>query len=286
MTRISYLNGEFLPHEKCFVHIEDRGFQFADAVYEVTLFENNKLIDGDNHAKRMNRSLGELNIKHQFSEEQLIKIQYDLFKHNQMQSGFCYMQISRGATDRQPSCPKGLNPTITATVSKRKIITDQEFCHGFSAMTTPDIRWKRCDIKTVGLLASTLTNQKAKDLGFDDAIFIRDSIVTEATYANVFIVDQNNNLITHPVSNHILCGITRNRIIEIAKANKISVIEKEFSVSELYEAKEIFLTSSTLLIRPIFKIDDKIIAKNDGSQFLISKMLQKKYQEFIDNKIL
>jgi D-alanine transaminase len=208
-------------------------------------------------------------------------MQHDLFKHNQMQDGFCYLQITRGTTNRQPNCPKGLNPTISATVSEKKIISKEQFDKGFSVMTTKDIRWQRCDIKTVGLLASTLTNQNAKDLGFDDAIFVRDSIVTEATYANVFIVDKNDQLITHPASNHILCGITRNRLITIAKFNKISVIEREFGVEELYEAMEVFLTSSTLLIRPIIKIDDKTIGKNSAESFVISRFLLNKYREFI-----
>ena len=282
MSRISFLNGEFLDHEKCLVHIEDRGFQFADGAYEVTLFENGVLVDGEAHIERMMRSLNELKIEHNFSEDFFLQMQHDLFKHNQMQSGFCYMQITRGSANRQPNCPKGLTPTISATVSEKKIISKDDFNKGFAVMTTQDIRWQRCDIKTVGLLASTLTYQKAKDLGFDDAIFVRDKIVTEATYANVFLVDKNDRLITHPANNHILCGITRNRLIEIAKANKISVIEKEFEVDDLYLAKEIFLTSSTLLIRPLYKIDDKIIAKNDDCNFEIATILRDKYQEFID----
>lgn len=283
MTRISFLNDEFLPHEKCFIHIEDRGFQFADGAYEVTLFCKNKLIDGEAHAKRMLRSLAELKIEHSFNESYLIKIQHELFKLNKMDDGFCYMQITRGVANRQPSCPKGLKPTISATVSKRPIITYEEFIKGFKAMTISDFRWQRCDIKTVNLLASTLTNQKAKDLGFDDAIFVRDSVVTEASYANVFIVNKNDELITHPANNNILCGITRNRLINIAKNHKIKVIEKQFFINDLYEAKEVFLTSSTLLIRPLAIIDKKIITNNDSLKFPMASFLLKKYQEFINN---
>ena len=190
MTRISYLNGEFLPHENCFVHIEDRGFQFADGAYEVTLFENGNLVDGDLHLQRLMRSLGELNIEHNFTLEELKKTQLELFsKNNFATSAFCYLQITRGVANRIPWCPKGLKNTIIATVSAKKIISPEEFAKGYTAMTHDDIRWHRCDIKTVNLLASTLVNQKAKDAGFDDAIFVRDGIVTEATYANVFIVE-------------------------------------------------------------------------------------------------
>lgn len=281
--RISYLNGKYLPHDNCLVHIEDRAFQFADGAYEVTLFENNKLIDGQNHLIRMMQSLSELFINHNFTIDLLIEIQLELFRRNKLNSGFCYLQISRGKANRQPSLPKDIEPTINATVSERKIFSTDEFDKGIKVLTTDDIRWHRCDIKTVNLLASTLTNQKAKDQGFDDAIFVRNSVVTEATYANVFIVDKKNNLITHPVDNNILCGITRNRIIKIAQENKINVIEKKFSVEEMSQSSEVFLTSSTLKIRPVFQINDVIIFNNNNKPIL-TKAISDKYQEFILNQ--
>ena len=283
MSRISYLNGEFLPHEKCFVHIEDRGFQFADGAYEVTLFENGKLIDGNFHLQRLMRSLKELNIDHNFSIEDLTKIQLELFsKNNFTTSATCYLQITRGVANRTPWCPKNLKNTISATVSTRKIVNPEEFERGYSAMTHEDIRWKRCDIKTINLLASTLVNQKAKDAGFDDAIFVRDNIITEATYANVFIVDAKKNLITHPANNHILCGITRNRLIKIAQENNINVIEKTFNVDEMMNACEVFLTSSSLIIRPVFKINgQEIFGKKFASSPSVAKILSDAYEKFI-----
>ncbi len=277
--RISYLNGEFLPHEKCFVHIEDRGFQFADAVYEVILFENGKLIDGDPHLERLLRNLREVNITHSFSREFLTNLILELFHKNKMGGGTCYLQITRGQHSRIPSCPKEASPSIIATVSERKKVSDEEFETGFTAMTHEDIRWHRCDIKTVGLLASTLLNQKAKDSGFNDVIFVRDNIVTEASFANLFIVDADENLITKDVDNLILQGITRNRLIELAKQNNIKVIEKKFGADEMMKAKEVFLTSSSLILRPIVKIDGKEInGKKIGK---ISRLLSEKYQHFI-----
>ncbi len=283
MSRISYLNGEFLSHEKCFVHIEDRGFQFADGAYEVTLFENGKLVDGDLHLQRLMRSLNELNIEHNFTLEELTKIQLELFsKNNFLTSAFCYLQITRGVANRMPSCPKGLKNTIVATVAPKKIISTEEFENGYKVMTHDDIRWHRCDIKTVNLLASTLVNQKAKDAGFDDAIFVRDGIVTEATYANVFIVDDKKNLITHPANNHILQGITRNRLIKIAQKININVIEKTFGIEEMMKACEVFLTSSTLIIRPVFQINgQEILGKKNASNPSFSKILSDYYKEFI-----
>ena len=283
MNRISYLNGEFLPHEKCFVHIEDRGFQFADGAYEVALFENGKLVDGDLHLQRLMRSLDELNIEHNFTLEELTKIQLELFaKNNFSTSAFCYLQITRGVANRMPSCPKGLKNTIVATVAPKKIISTEEFENGYKVMTHDDIRWHRCDIKTVNLLASTLVNQKAKDAGFDDTIFVRDGVVTEATYANVFIVDDKKNLITHPANNHILQGITRNRLIKIAQKNNINVIEKTFGIEEMMKACEVFLTSSTLIIRPVFQINgQEILGRKNASNPSFSKILSDSYKEFI-----
>jgi D-alanine transaminase len=282
--RISYLNGEFLPHEKCFVHIEDRGFQFADGVYEVTLFKNGKLIDGDAHLDRLFRSLEKINItSHNFSKEQLKKMQLELFEKNKMSEGICYMQITRGQHIRTPQCPKDIAPTIVATVALGKKMTDEEFEKGFSVMTHEDIRWLKCDIKTVGLLASTMMNQKAKDSGFDDVIFVRDGIVTEASFANAFIVDENDILVTKPADNLILCGITRNRLIELAKKNSIKVSERNFTVEEMLKAKEVFLTSSSLILRPVVKIDGKQIS--DGKVGKVARILKKEYQDFVDGKI-
>ncbi len=282
MNRVSYLNGDFLPHEKCFVHIEDRGFQFADGAYEVTLFENGKLIDGELHLRRLMRSLQELNIKHNFTIEELTKIQLELFaKNNFTTSAFCYLQITRGVANRMPSCPKDLKNTIIATASPKKIISAEEFKNGYKVMTHDDIRWHRCDIKTVNLLASTLINQKAKDAGFDDAIFVRNGVVTEATYANVFIVDSEKNLITHPTNNHILQGITRNRLIKIAQEKNINVIEKTFGVAEMLNACEVFLTSSTLVIRPVFNINGQEISnRKKASNPSFADILSDSYKKF------
>ena len=160
-----------------------------------------------------------------------------------------------------------------------KKISDDEFEKGFTAITHDDIRWARCDIKTVGLLASSLTNQKAKDSGFNDAIFVKNGIVTEATFANAFIVDQNDVIITKKADNAILCGITRNRMIDLAKKDGFVIEERDFTVEELLTAKEVFLTSSTLMLRPIVNIDGTVIG--EGKAGHIATRLRLLYQEFI-----
>lgn len=278
-SRVSFLNGEFLPHNKCFVHIEDRGFQFADAVYEVILFRNGKLIDADGHLERLARSLREVNIKHHFDKKELEEIALELFAKNDLPGGFCYIQISRGFHARIPSCPTNLSPTIVMTVAEGKKMSEEEFLNGFSLMTHEDIRWQRCDIKTVGLLASTLINQKAKDAGFDDAIFIKNGFVTEASFANAFIVDQDNNLITKDADNSILQGITRNRIIDLAQNHGFKVEERAFTLDELFAAKEVFLTSSTLILRPITKVDGKVIGSGKAGE--AARRIRDLYLEYI-----
>lgn len=280
MSRISYLNGQFIDHDKAFVHIEDRGFQFADGVYEVIFFHKNKLIDAKPHFDRLFRSLNEINIKHNFLQEQLNNVVLDLFKKNNLETGYVYMQVTRGATNRVPHLPQGLEPTVVMTVAQGKVFSDEEFNQGLSLMTHEDFRWLRCDIKSVALLASSFSNQKAKDLGFNDVLFVRNGVVTEGSFSNFFIIDKENNVITKNPDNLILEGITRNRLIDLAKKNGIKVIEKSFGVDDVLNAKEAFLSSSTLGVRPVTKLDNKEIG--DGKSGEISRKLSNLYKEFLN----
>ncbi|MFT7086740.1 MAG: D-alanine transaminase [Rickettsiales bacterium] len=277
MERISFLNGEFLPHNQCFVHIEDRGFQFADGVYEVILFKNKKLIDIDWHLERLYRSLKELLIKFELDKNSLEKIILELFSKNNLFEGSIYLQITRGKALRQQGLPES-KPTIVATVLSLKNIDSKA---GLKVITHQDIRWSRCDIKSIGLIASSMIRQKAYDEGFDDAILIRDGFITEATFANVFIVDKNGILITRPADNFVLTGITKKRIVCLAKENNINVLERKFTLEEMLNAKEVFLTSTTLLIRSVSKIDNEII--NNGKMGLMAEKLLEIYQNFISN---
>lgn len=279
MNRISYLNGKFLPHEDCKISIEDRSVQFGDGVYEVILFKNNKLIDDVFHIERLFRSLNEVKIEHNFNQDFFQNLAKTLFEKNNLNEGSIYLQISRGVMNRIQNCPTGFEPTIISTVSPLKKFTQEEFEEGISVITSDDIRWSRVDIKSLNLLPAVLTNQKAKDLNFNDAIFVRDNFVTEGTFANVFIVDKNNKLITRNADNFILCGITRNRIIELAKKRGLEVEERKFNVEELKKAKEVFLTSSTLIVRAVVKVDEIVIGSKAGE---ISKLLRNDYLDFIE----
>jgi D-alanine transaminase len=280
MERTSFINGKFLPHSQCFIHIEDRGFQLADGVYEVILLKNNKLIDLDWHLQRLFRSLTELEIKFEQNKTYLEQTILELFAKNNLADGSVYLQITRGVANRQQIFPTNISPTITATVSPLKIINPQDLENDLSVQTHQDIRWQRCDIKSTSLLASCWIKQKAVEAGMDDAILIRDSFITEATFANVFIVDKNGTLITRNADNFILQGITRNRLIELAKNNDIVILEKKFSVDELLRAKEVFLSSTTLLVRPVSKVDGQIIGTGKAGE--ISKKLLNLYNNFIN----
>lgn len=281
MEKISFVNGSFLPHSQCFVSIEDRGFQFADGVYEVILFYNHKLIDLDWHLDRLLRSLKELEIKFEKTKEELTEIFLTLFKKNNLDNGSVYLQITRGAAPRNQLFPKNCMPTIVAIVSPLKMPSDQELEVGFAAITHLDIRWSRCDIKSIALLAATIARQKAEIAGAAEAILIRNNYVTEGSFSNIFIVNNQGQLITRQADNSILCGITRNRIIAIAKANKISVIEKKFSKKDLLNAREVFAASSTLIIRPIVKIDGKLIG--NGKIGEVTKNLLNYYRKFLNS---
>lgn len=273
-----YLNGQFQKYKDAFIHIEDRGMEFADGVYEVILYKDNKLIDGENHIKRLFRSLNELNIKIDLSTQEIQKIIIELFIKNNQENGAVYIQITRGFSKRTQIIEKNLQPTIFAKINPIQN-NISKLPKAISAITTEDIRWKRCDIKSISLIAGSMAKQKAIDLGFDDAIFIKDSMVMEASFANIFIVDQDNDLVTRFTDNNILGGITRQRIINLAKKNDIRVVQRSISYSELLNAKEVFVTSSTLLVRPVNKVDERIIS--DGEIGKITKKLHKLYQIFI-----
>lgn len=281
MKRISFLNGNFINHAEAYIHIEDRGMQFADGVYEVILFYKSQLIDNEWHLERLFRSLNEMDIKLPYTYEELSNIMMNLCQQNNLENASVYIQVTRGVTNRNQLIPEGISPTLIMTVSPLTITTPDELINGYSAITLEDIRWQRCDIKSISLIASSLSKQKAVDLGYSEAIFVRNNTVTECSFSNLFIVDNNDNLVTKNLDNHVLAGITRKRVIELAKAVGITVIEKPFTPDELIAAKEVFATSTTLLIRPLTKINETIIGT--GKCGSITTKLIESYQQFLNN---
>lgn len=281
MKRISFLNGNFINHAEAYIHIEDRGMQFADGVYEVILFYKSQLIDNEWHLERLFRSLNEMDITLPYTYEELSNIMMNLCQQNNLENASVYIQVTRGVTNRNQLIPEGINPTLIMTVSPLTITTPDELINGYSAITLEDIRWQRCDIKSISLIASSLSKQKAVDLGYSEAIFVRNNTVTECSFSNLFMVDNNDNLVTKNLDNHVLAGITRKRVIKLAKAAGITVIEKPFTPDELIAAKEVFATSTTLLIRPLTKINETIIGT--GKCGSITTKLIESYQQFLNN---
>ena len=282
MSQISFVNNQFINRDQAFVSIEDRAFQFADGVYEVILFKNGKLIDAKPHLNRLFNGLSKLSINHNFLQDEIIENILQLFKKNEMEEGFVYLQISRGVAKREPLLPKDISVNFVMTVDAHKEFTDEDFSRGVKIMSADDIRWHMVDVKTTALLASTMAKQKAADKGYDDALFVRDGVVTEGTFANFFFVDQDGALVTKKLDNLVLPGITRARIIDLAKKQGFKVSERDFSLDEvLKNAKEAFLTSSTLLVRPVVQIDENLVG--DGKVGEVTKVMRKLYLDFINS---
>lgn len=277
MTRITFLNGQFIEHENAKIHIEDRSIQFADSVYEVILFHKNKLIDGLQHWQRLENSLANLGMKMPYSVAEFDDYAKQLFNLNKLETASIYIQVTRGVCPRNQLIPQDIPQTVIMTVSPFKV-PSTDLNKTTKAMLEPDIRWHMCDVKTTGLLIGSLYKQKAADNGYDDVIMHRDGTITECCFSNVFIV-KNNQLITYPTDNLILAGITRARIIELAKKLNFSTIERKFSIDELLNADEVFSTSTTTFVRPIHIINDKIIA--DGKTGNVAQSLFNSYINYM-----
>ena len=281
MSKIVYLNSKFIKFRDAKIHIEDRGLQFSDSVYEVISFYNQQLVDFEFHIKRLKYSLKELKIKYVVNQDKLKKIFKKIINLNKLKNGIIYMQITRGIQPRDHSYKNNLIPNLIIYVINKKFNLPNKNFKGEKAITYKDLRWKRRDIKTVSLLANVLAKNEAVRKKAYEAILIDKGKITEATASNVWIV-KNNKLFTHPTNTDILKGVTRESIKRIIKTNKLQLNEKSFTIKQLYNADEVFITSSTNLVTPIIKIDSKII--NKGKIGNISLQLASLYANFFINE--
>ena len=275
MPNITYIDGKYLNYEDSKIHINDRGYHFGDAVYEVIVFNKNIFYDFDGHIQRLFKSLKSLEIKFSLSSSSLKIIINNLIRLNKANIGSVYIQVSRGVAERNHSF-HGLNikPILTIIVSKKSNIENN--LNGVKAITLNDNRWSRPDIKTTQLLPNVLAKTLANKNNAYESIFIDDEgFVTEGSSSNIWVLNKENQLITRNLDGKILSGITRNSISLFAKKNNITVIEKKFTQIELYNAKEVFLTSASSFIMPIVQIDDQNI--NQGLVGNISLELRKLY---------
>ncbi len=254
MARIAYVNGEYLPETEAKVSIFDRGFLFADGVYEVTPVINGKLVDYDPHMERLDRSLSELKMAWPCSKEELTKVHTEIIARNSLTEGIIYMQVTRGVADRMFNFPKDIKSSLVAFPQVMKLVDNPNAKTGVKVVTTPDIRWLRRDIKSIMLLAPVLGKQDAYEKGAAEGWMVEDGYITEGTSSNAYIVI-GNKIITRPLSNRIRAGCTRRALFRLAKDHAVEIEERLFTPEEAYKADEAFLTSASQFVMPITEID-------------------------------
>lgn len=256
MSRIAYVNGQYLPESDAKISIFDRGFLFADGVYEVTPIVNGKLVDYDAHVERLERSLSELRMAWPCTKDELRAMHVELIKRNALKEGIIYMQITRGIADRMFNFPKEITSSLVAFPQVMTLVDNVNARTGVKVVTTADIRWLRRDIKSVMLLAPVLGKQEAHEKGAAEAWMVEDGKVTEGTSSNAYIV-KGDTIITRPLSNRILAGCTRRALFRLSKEHGVKIEERLFTPEEAYEADEAFLTSASQFVMPIVEIDGK-----------------------------
>ena len=254
MSRIAYVNGHYLPEDQAKVSIFDRGFLFADGVYEVTPVVNGKLVDHDAHNERLDRSLSELQMAWPCTKEELTKVHTELIARNSLKEGIIYMQVTRGVADRMFNFPKDIKSSLVAFPQVMNLVDNPNAKTGVKVITTPDIRWLRRDIKSIMLLAPVLGKQEAYEKGAAEGWMVEDGFITEGTSSNAYIV-VGNKIITRPLSNRILAGCTRRALFRMASEHGVEIEERLFTPDEAYKADEAFLTSASQFVMPITEID-------------------------------
>ena len=281
MSRIAYVNGAYVPHDMAFVHIDDRGYQFADGVYEVVSVIDGKMIDEEPHLDRLWRSMDELQMTEPVTRAALKLISKQLVKKNHLKNALLYIQVTRGVAKRDHAFPQGdLRSSLVMTCRRFDFGAVRERAKtGIKVSSQPDIRWGRCDIKATALLPNVLAKQAAKEVGaFEAVLFDADNNITEGSSTSVWMVDDNGTLVTRPLNDNILPGITRATLIELAEKHQIKIEERAFSLEEAKAAKEMFLTSATSCAMPIVELDGCKIA--DGKPGSVATKLVELYWDF------
>jgi D-alanine transaminase len=260
MSRIAYVNGRYLPQRAAAVHVEDRGYQFSDGVYEVCEVRGSCMIDQRRHLARLKRSLQELRIEMPMSEAALAIVMRECIRRNRVRDGIIYLQITRGVAPRDHGFPPpGTRPSVVVTAHGIDVAGNERIAaDGVAVITVPDNRWQRVDIKSISLLPNVLAKQAAREKGAKEAWFVDGGgHITEGSSSNAWIVTRSGKVVTRPADNGILRGITRTVLIGVIRAQGLEFEERPFTVEEAYGAREAFLTSASQIVMPVVRIDDR-----------------------------
>ena len=263
-----YINGEFKKEDEAKVSVFDRGLLFSDSLYEVTTVINGKLIDFNNHMKRLDRSMTELKFKKLLNHEDILAFHRKLIELNNLKEGMIYLQVTRGVADRSFDMPKDeIKPTVLAFTQEKIIIDSESAKNGIKVMTLDDMRWKRCDIKTTQLLYASMAKTEATEKGFDDAWMIRQGYITEGSSSNAWII-KGKIIMTRQSDNLILSGITRDAIFKCAKDLGYEVVTKNITLQDTQSASEAFITSATACVMPVVKINTNQVGHGKPGKFV------------------
>ncbi|TGD99807.1 D-amino-acid transaminase [Methylobacterium nonmethylotrophicum] len=256
MSRIVYVNGRFVPFEEATIPIMDRGFLFADGIYEVSAVLNGRLVDNEAHLARLDRSLSEIGIRNPHTLAEWVRLEEELVSRNDLQEGLVYMEVTRGVAERDFAFPpEGTPPTVVMFTQAKNVSSNPLAERGAKVITVEDLRWKRRDIKSVALLAQVLAKQQAAAAGVAEAWMHEDGFVTEGGSSTAFIITDDGRVVTRPLSTALLPGITRRAVMRLAEENGLTVEERAFTVEEALNAAEAFFTSASAFVMPVIEID-------------------------------
>ena len=277
MSSIVFVNGSFLPFEEASIPIMDRGFLFADGIYEVSAVLNSRLVENDAHLARLDRSLDQIRIANPYTAQEWTRLEEQLVRRNGLVEGVVYMEVTRGAAERDFAFPKDAKPTVVMFTQVKNITRAPAAETGVAVVTVEDLRWKRRDIKSVALLAQVLAKQAAAEAGVFEAWMVEDGHVTEGSSSTAFIITRDGRIVTRPLSNAILPGITRQSVMRLAQEHGLKVEERLFTIEEAHAAAEAFLTSASSFVMPVVEIDGKPVG--NGRPGALTRRLRQLYLE-------
>ncbi|MCB1539609.1 MAG: D-amino-acid transaminase [Rhodoblastus sp.] len=261
MSEIVFVDGAYVERKNALVSVFDRGFLFADGIYEVCAVLDGKLVDNDAHLARLDRSLAAIELACPLSRTEIVALQRGLIVRNALREGLIYMQITRGVADRDFAFPEKVAPTVVAFAQHKRIIGAPAAETGVAAISVPDLRWVRRDIKSIALLAQLLAKQAARKAGAAEAFMVDDGFVTEGASSTAFIVTKADEIVTRPLSNALLPGCTRQAILALARERGMKLVERAFTVEEAFGAAECFFTSATAFVMPVVALDGRTIGE-------------------------